>query len=130
MSSPCREKILCLRTWMKIYKSPGGPPRLPASPPPLMRRRESVSTPAGIFTSILRSRSMRPEPPQPGQRSLINVPVPPQASHDLTLTKRPKAVTLCGFPAAPLYRCSKYRFPVLFPVWRRCLHIYHSFRYV
>src|SRR3712207_6852633 len=45
-----------------LFRSPAGPPCVPASPSPASLSREPVSTPAGIFTSICFSRSTRPAP--------------------------------------------------------------------
>ena len=50
-SSPWRAKMGCSCTLMTTYRSPGGPPRTPASPSPVSLSRVPVSTPAGIFTS-------------------------------------------------------------------------------
>ena len=46
----------------KIYRSPGGPPRIPASPSPARRMRVPVSTPVRDVDRQARSFSTRPEP--------------------------------------------------------------------
>src|SRR6185503_4770588 len=86
---PCRSNCSCSATWITTYRSPDAPPCTPASPSPDTRKREPVSTPAGIFTSNCFSRSTRPEPLQSGQGFLITRPAPRQTWHVLATEKNP-----------------------------------------
>ena len=51
--SSCRSKSSCSLTERTMYRSPDWPPARPASPFPEERRREPLSTPAGMRTFSL-----------------------------------------------------------------------------
>ena len=87
--SPLRRKIGDSSTRVTTNRSPGGPPRSPASPLPARRMREPSLTPAGMLTLyFLRSR-MRPWPWQVAQGCSITVPEPPQLEHGRVIENRP-----------------------------------------
>src|SRR6056297_341086 len=88
-SAPSRSNISCGSTSMKIYRSPGGPPRIPASPSPDRRMRVPVSTPAGMLTDSAFSFSSRPDPPQTRQGFLTIWPTPPQVGQVRSTVKKP-----------------------------------------
>ena len=74
---------------MKMYRSPDGPPRMPASPSPDRRIRVPVSTPAGIFTESERSFSTRPAPEQDLHGLLIIWPMPEHVGQERSTVKNP-----------------------------------------
>src|SRR5919108_4063221 len=76
-------------TWQTTYRSPGGPPRSPASPLPASRIREPSLTPAGMFTRYFFSSRSRPWPPHVGHGSSITVPEPPQREHGREIENTP-----------------------------------------
>ena len=71
------------RTAMKTYKSPGGPPFLPAFPSDLTRKREPESTPAGTRNDMRLLFRTLPSPPHFGHGVEV-CPLPPQAWHVVT----------------------------------------------
>src|SRR6056297_2578461 len=74
---------------MKMYRSPDGPPRSPASPSPDRRMRVPVSTPAGMFTFSARSFCTRPAPPHVLQGFLTIWPTPEQVGQVRSTVKKP-----------------------------------------
>src|SRR5438132_10087719 len=60
-----------------MYRSPDGPPFLPALPLPATRRRDPDWTPGGIRTSTGSECEMRPSPWQVGQ-TFFSLPFPSQ----------------------------------------------------
>src|SRR3954462_10553109 len=79
------ESLTCVTT----YRSPGGPPRSPASPLPGRRIREPSLTPAGMFTRYFFISRRRPWPWQVGHGSSITVPEPPQREHGRVIENSP-----------------------------------------
>src|SRR3954447_8278249 len=73
----------------KMYRSPGGPPRMPASPSPASRIRVPSSTPAGMLTDKLRSRLTRPAPLQAEQGLSMVSPRPWQVGQVRSMAKKP-----------------------------------------
>ena len=69
-----------------------GPPFPPASPSPVTRSLEPVSTPGGIFTSIFRLLWTLPEPWQVLHGESIMVPVPRHVPHVEVVMNLPKGV--------------------------------------
>src|SRR5215467_14122143 len=84
---------------MTTYRSPGGPPYAPDSPSRCRRSRDPVSTPAGIFTSIDFSCSMRPAPRQSSQGEVITWPTPRQVLHVRETEKNPCWNRTCPAPS-------------------------------
>src|SRR5690606_3347955 len=80
------------RTVTKTYRSPGGPPRSPASPSPASRMRCPSSIPAGTFTRIRRVRRTTPAPRHSRQAVSTVWPSPRQRGQVWTLTSRPRGV--------------------------------------
>src|SRR3984885_6382861 len=74
-----------------MYRSPGGPPRTPASPSPASRMRVPSSTPAGIFTDKVRSRVILPEPAHDAHGLSIDWPRPWQFGQVRSSVKKPCA---------------------------------------
>src|SRR5690606_6477485 len=95
---PSRSKISCALTCNTTYKSPGGPPRTPASPFPEERNRDPVSTPAGIFNLIFEVRSRRPLPWQILHGRSTIFPRPSQRGHVWAMLKIPREFTTCPRP--------------------------------
>src|ERR687889_2646078 len=87
--SPLRAKTGESATWVTTNRSPGGPPRRPASPLPGSRIREPSLTPGGMLTRYFLSSRRRPSPPQVGQGSSITVPEPPQRAHGRVIENSP-----------------------------------------
>src|SRR3954462_8415400 len=87
--SPLRLKIGESDTRVTTERSPGGPPRRPASPFPASRTRLPSFTPAGTFARERFTWRVWPEPWQVGHGSLISVPVPPHFEHGCEIEKRP-----------------------------------------
>src|SRR5919197_6203086 len=87
--SPLRRKTGESPTLVTTYRSPGGPPRRPASPLPGRRIFEPSLTPAGMFTRYFLSSRRRPWPPHVGHGSSITVPEPPQREHGRVIEKTP-----------------------------------------
>src|SRR5919197_5284970 len=87
--SPLRAKTDESVTWVTTNRSPGGPPRRPASPLPGSRIREPSLTPGGMFTRYFLSSRRRPSPPQVGHGSSITVPEPPQRLHGRVIENSP-----------------------------------------
>src|ERR687898_881739 len=87
--SPLRRKTCDSLTRQTTYRSPGGPPRMPASPLPGRRIREPSLTPAGMLTRYFLSSRSRPWPPHVGHGSSITVPEPPQREHGRVIEKTP-----------------------------------------
>src|SRR3954451_13626901 len=94
--SPFRLKIGESATRVIAYRSPGGPPRLPASPLPASRTRLPSRTPAGMLTRYFLTWRVWPVPWQVGHGSLISVPVPPHLEHGCEIEKRP--CPCCSIP--------------------------------
>src|SRR3954471_9754745 len=87
--SPLRRNTGDSLTCVITYRSPGGPPRSPASPLPGRRIREPSLTPAGMFTRYFFISRSRPWPLQVGQGSSITVPEPPQREHGRVIENTP-----------------------------------------
>src|SRR5918999_2036241 len=87
--SPLRRNTGDSVTWQTTYRSPGGPPRSPASPLPGSRIREPSFTPAGMFTRYFLSSRSRPWPAHVGHGSSITVPEPPQREHGRVIENTP-----------------------------------------
>src|ERR687896_1900682 len=87
--SPLRENTGESLTWVTTYRSPGAPPRRPASPLPASRMREPSFTPAGMFTRYFLSSRMRPWPWHVWHGFSITVPEPPQRSHGRVIENSP-----------------------------------------
>ena len=96
-SSPSRSKISCLRIRISMYKSPAGPPLVPGSPLPALRMRMPSSMPAGILTSSVFCRLMRPCPMQVVQGSGMTLPLPWQCGQVCCTLKKPWRI--CTTPA-------------------------------
>src|SRR6185503_13390924 len=88
-AAPSRWKNSCSSTRTTTYRSPGGPPALPASPSPLMRSWLPVSTPPGILIWSLRSTVTWPSPPQSLQGVATMRPVPWQRPQVRATLKNP-----------------------------------------
>src|SRR6516164_1361053 len=71
------------------YRSPGSPPRSPASPLPARRIRLPSWTPAGMLTRSLRTLRCAPVPLHVVHGSSITVPEPPQFEHGWEIEKIP-----------------------------------------
>src|ERR1700757_4369718 len=71
------------------YRSPGSPPRSPASPLPARRIRLPSWTPAGMLARSLRMLRGAPVPLHVGHGSSITVPEPPQFEHGWEIEKIP-----------------------------------------
>ncbi len=110
VSRPSRENRSWGRTCSTTNKSPAGPPREPPSPLPDRRRREPVSTPAGMFSSILRATLMRPSPPHLRQGWRMISPVPPQWGQGWRTWKNPLELTTMPRPPH-LEQVSRLLFP-------------------
>src|SRR5260370_4046221 len=80
MSSPSRWKNGCGSTRTVIYRSPAGPPALPALPLPATRKREPDCAPGGMRTSTVSDLEIRPSPPQVGH-TLRSLPLPSHRGH-------------------------------------------------
>src|ERR687898_241522 len=87
--SPLRLKIGDSLTRQTTYRSPAGPPRMPASPLPGRRIREPSLTPAGMLTRYFLSSRSLPCPPHVGHGSSITVPEPPQREHGRVIENTP-----------------------------------------
>ena len=87
--SPLRRNTGDSLTWQTTYRSPAGPPRMPASPLPGRRIFEPSLTPAGMLTRYFLSSRSRPWPLQVGHGSSITVPEPPQREHGRVIEKTP-----------------------------------------
>src|SRR5271170_4031910 len=74
-----------------MYRSPGGPPRTPASPSPASRMRVPSSTPGGMFTDKVRSRVTRPDPAHEPHGLSIDWPRPWQFGQVRSIVKNPWA---------------------------------------
>src|SRR5208282_3506335 len=97
-SSPSRWKISCVLMCSTTYKSPGDPPRKPASPLPDERRREPASTPGGMRSLIFELRSRRPSPWQDLHGFSKMRPAPLQCGHVCAMLKMPREVMTCPRP--------------------------------
>src|SRR5262245_19169536 len=69
--------------------SPGGPPRIPASPSPASLIRVPSSTPTGMVTDSVRSRVTRPAPLHDGQGVSIVSPRPWHDGQVRSMVKKP-----------------------------------------
>src|SRR5215207_1347220 len=87
--SPLRRKTGDSSTRVITNRSPGGPPRSPASPLPGSRIREPSLTPAGMLTLYFLSSRVRPSPWQVWQGCSMTVPEPPQRVHGRVIENRP-----------------------------------------
>ena len=88
-SCPSRLKKSWGSTWTITYRSPGGPPPMPASPSPESRSRLPVSTPAGILTETRRTVFTWPAPRQWVQGWLTIWPAPRQRGQVVRRVKNP-----------------------------------------
>src|SRR5215208_1770136 len=79
------ESVTCVTT----NRSPGAPPRRPASPLPGRRIREPSLTPGGMLTRYFLTSRRRPWPAQVGHGSSITVPEPPQREQGRVIENRP-----------------------------------------
>ena len=86
---------------MLIYKSPLGPPLIPASPWPPNLNVCSSSIPDGTFTLILASFLILPSPLQFVQVCKIFLPLPRHSGHVDCVCMRPKIV-FCSTTTVPV----------------------------
>ena len=107
---------------MTTYKSPDCPPCVPPSPSPLTRRREPVSTPAGILISSVFSFSMRPAPLAFFTRIFDDLPFPAavgagshHAEKSLLIANLPASLAgHAGFRRGSLFRSFAFAFVAFF----------------
>src|ERR1700722_1993040 len=86
---PSRLKNGCGLMDRNIYRSPGSPPRAPASPSLARRMRVPSSTPAGILTSSDFSLRILPEPAHLRQGFLMILPAPWHDEQVRSIVKKP-----------------------------------------
>src|SRR5215210_4786957 len=87
--SPLRRKTGDSSTRQTTNRSPGGPPRSPASPLPGSRIRDPSLTPGGMLTLYFLSSRVRPSPWQVWHGCSITVPEPPHWWHGRVIENRP-----------------------------------------
>ena len=123
-SSPSRTKRGSSRTWMRTYRSPGGPPRSPAWPRPAIRIRWPSEIPAGTSTENFARSTLRPLPRQDLHGSRGTRPSPWQASQAAARTTCPNGVlaTVRSWPAPPQREQVSIGVPGSAPLPRQCSH--------
>ncbi len=96
--SSSRWKTECSATCITTYRSPGVPPRMPASPLREDRRRAPSSIPAGILSLMRAVCSTRPSPLHFLHGFSMIVPVPLQRGQVCDTWKNPREVMTCPRP--------------------------------
>src|SRR5512136_385425 len=97
MSFPSRLKNSCDRTVMIRYRSPDGPPALPAFPFPGTRMRNPLPAPGGMRIVIFSWKATVPDPPQDLQLAPMR-PAPLQTRQELEKRMNPCALPSCPEP--------------------------------